>query len=161
MLNIVFLGLPGGLMQVLKGLDGYFVFHIFDKGFKYYLGGNMQTFFAILSVIEAAAGGRVRHCVPCDPNDPWLDQLGQAQPVPIAAPGTNRGNLLFDVQANSTRVYVTAHRWVAEANFGRDFGSKMTGSREEIPTQLLEPFGKEPTPQVSKIFVVNSIQDNE
>ena len=32
----------------------------------------------------------------------------------------------------------------------------MTGGRDEIPQQLMEPYGKQPTPQVSKIFIVNA-----
>ena len=34
--------------------------------------------------------------------------------------------------------------------------SRLSGSREEIPQQLLEPYGKQPTPQVPEIYVVNA-----
>ena len=35
--------------------------------------------------------------------------------------------------------------------------SRLSGSRGEIPKQLLEPYGKHPTPQVPEIYVVNAV----
>ena len=110
-----------------------------------------------VGAIEANVNGRVRHVLPSDANDSWVDNRGFRHPVPQTPANIDRGKLLWDVQASSRRAFVTAHRWVAEANFGRDFGVKMIGSKEEVPQQLLEPFGKPPTPQVSKFFVLNAI----
>ena len=111
----------------------------------------------MLTGIEARNGGRTRHLAPADSGDDWIDSLGQHHPPPISPPNVDGGKLLWEVQANSTRAYVTSHRWVAEANFARDWANKMTGGREEVPQQLLESYGKPPTPQVSKIYVVNSV----
>ena len=35
--------------------------------------------------------------------------------------------------------------------------SRLSGSMGEIPQQLLEPYGKQPTPQVPEIYVVNAV----
>ena len=142
------------MRDALSGLPGFFVIHLFDKGFKQYLGNN-PSFLDALTALEAGVGGRVRHFLPADSGDDWHDRLGQAHPAPVTP--ILRGKLLWDVQANSTRIFCTAHRWVAEANFGRGWGWKMTGSREEIPQQLLEPYQKQPTPQVPKIYVINAV----
>ena len=131
--------------------------HLFDKGFKQYFG-NQQSFLDSLTVLENGVGGRVRHFVPADSGDDWFDRHGQAHPPPVLPPNMVRGALLWDLQANSTRVFVTAHRWPAELNFGRDIGCQMSGIGGEIPQQLLEPYGQLPTPQVPKIFVINSVQ---
>jgi len=144
-------------MDILEGLPGYVVYHVFDKGFKHYIGPNNQTFFDIVAGIQARTGGRVRFLVPLDLKDAWYDATGQQHPAPIRPPNVDEANLLWEVQANSTRTHVTAHRWVAEANFSRDWANKMTGGREEIPQQLLDSYGKPPTPQVPRIFVVNSV----
>ena len=149
-------GIIGGLIDALSGHPGYLVIHLFDKGFKQYFG-NQVSFLDTLTAIEVGTGGRVKHFVPSDTNDDWYDRVGQSHPPPVTPPNLDRGALLWDVQANSTRAFCTAHRWTAEANFGRDFGCKMTGSRGEIPQQLLDPYGKQPTPQVPKIYVVNAV----
>ena len=129
----------------MVGLPGYYIIHLFDKGFKQYVG-NPPSFLDILTGLEIATGGRVRHFLPSDAGDDWFDRHGQSLQLPPDPPNLHRGRLLWDVQANSTRTFVTSHRWVAEANFGRDWATKMTGSRGEIPQQLLEPYGKQPTP---------------
>ena len=147
-------GIAGGFLEVLEGHPGYLVIHLFDKGFKRYIGPNNVSFFHMLSTSEARLGGRVRHFHPADHGDGWYDRHGILHPPPISP--LNVGNLLWEVQANCTRAHVTAHRWTAEANFARDWANKMTGGRDEIPQQLLEPYRKQPTPQVPKIFVVNA-----
>jgi hypothetical protein len=149
-------GIVGGLTEALSGLPGFFVIHLFDKGFKQYFG-NLLSFLDALTALEVGVGGRVRHFLPADSGDDWYDRIGQSHPPPVTPPNLDRGKLLWEVQANSTRAFCTAHRWVAEANFGRDWGCKMTGSRGEIPQQLLEPYNKRPTPQVPQIYVVNAV----
>lgn len=110
----------------------------------------------ILSAKEDAVGGRSRHIVPADTRDNWLDQLGNSHPPPATPVNLPRGKLLWEVQANSTRTYVTSFRWTVEACFARDWGWAMTGSRGEIPQQLLGTYNKQPTPQAPKIFVRNA-----
>ena len=149
-------GIVGGLTEALSGLPGFFLIHLLDKGFKQYFGIH-QSFLDALTALEVRVGGRVKHFLPADPGDDWFDRIGQSHPPPITPPNLDRGKLLWEVQANSTRVFCTAHRWLAEANFARDWGCKMTGSRGEIPQQLLEPYGNPPTPQVPKIFVINAV----
>ena len=146
----------GGFTEALGGLPGFLLINLFDKGFKQYFGNN-QSFLDILTAMEVASGGRVRHFLPADSGDDWYDQIGQAHAAPPVPPNMDRGKLLWEKQANSTRAFCTAHRWAAEANFGRDWGCKMTGCRGEIPQQLLEVYGKQPTPQVPKIYVVNAV----
>ena len=141
----------------MLGADGYFVRHLLDKGYKQYFG-NQQSFLDILTGYENELGGRVGHHLPTDPSDPWVDQIGHAHPPPLTPPNIDRGNLLWEVQANSSRTMVTSLRWVAEANFMKDWAYIMTGGRGDIPQQLLDSYGKQPTPQVLKIFVVNAIQ---
>ena len=140
----------------MSGHPGFFVVHLFDKGFKQYFGNNL-SFLDALTALEVGVGGRVRHFLPSDSGDDWHDRIGQSHPHPANPPNMDRGQLLFEVQANSSRVFCTAHRWVAEANFGRGWGCKMTGGRGEIPQQLLRPYAKQPTPQVPQIFVVNAV----
>ena len=130
--------------------------HLFDKGFKQYFGNNL-SFLDALTAIEVGVGGRVKHFLPSDPNDDWFDRIGQSHPPPLTPPNMDRGKLLWEVQANSTRCFCTAHRWPVEANFGRDWGVEMTGSRGEIPQQLLEPCNTPPTPQVPKIYKINAV----
>ena len=126
-----------------------------DKGFKQYFG-NQRSFLDELTTLEAGLGGRVRHFSPADAGDDWFDRVGVPHPVPVTP--LERGKLLFDLQANSTRAFCTGHRWPVELSNGRDWGTcKMSGSRGEIPQQLLEPYGKPPTPQVPKIYVVNAV----
>ena len=126
-----------------------------DKGYKQFFG-NLQSFLDILSAKEDAVGGRSRHIVPADTRDNWLDQLGNSHPPPATPVNLPRGKLLWEVQANSTRTYVTSFRWTVEACFARDWGWAMTGSRGEIPQQLLGTYNKQPTPQAPKIFVRNA-----
>ena len=143
------------MTEALSGLPGFYVIHLFDKGFKKYFG-NQPSFLDASTTLEAGLGGRVRHFTPADVGDVWYNRLGQAHPPPVTP--LERGKLLWDLQANSTRAFTTAHRWVAEFNNGRDWGTcKMSGSRGEIPQQLLEPYGQQPTPQVPKIYVVNAV----
>ena len=150
-------GINGGLTAALSGLDGYFLIHIYDKGFKRYLGNNNVSFMDLLTNIETQTGGRVRHFFPSDMGDDWHDPDGQAHPPPPTPPNLDRGKLLFEVQANSTRAFCTSHRWVAEGSNLRDWQWKGTGTRAEIPQQLLQPYNEPPTPQVPQIFVVNSV----
>ena len=51
--------------------------------------------------------------MPTDANDPWYDSQGVAHPRP--APPANLAHLnslLLEVQLNSTRLFVTSHRFV-------------------------------------------------
>ena len=152
----MYAGIAGGLTEALSGLPGFFVIHLFDKGFKQYFG-NLASFLDALTAIEVGVGGRVRHFLPADSGEDWFDRIGQSHPPPLTPPNMDRGRLLWEVQANCTRAFCTAHRWAVEACFGRDFGVKMTGIRGEIPQQLLDPCNHPPTPQVPKIFVVNAV----
>ena len=131
---------------------------IYDKGFVQYIhAGQNRSYLEVAEDIGRQVGGRVVHYVPNGPNDDCFDARGNRQAPPPTAPNTDRGKLLWEVQANHTRTHVTAHRWTIEANFGREFGVKMTGIREEIPQQLLDSYGKPPTPHVPKIFAVNAV----
>ena len=113
-------GIIGGFTDALCGLPGYFVIHLVDKGFKQYFG-NQRSFLDELTTLEAGLGGRVRHFSPADAGDDWFDRVGVPHPVPVTP--LERGKLLFDLQANSTRAFCTGHRWPVELSNGRDWGT--------------------------------------
>ena len=97
--------LTGCLIARIKNI----IFTLF-RGFKRFFGrGQGLTFEQKLQQIEQGTGGRVIHRMPSDVNDDWFDGVGVPHPRPVTPP--NMDNLLLEVQLNSTRVYVTSHRY--------------------------------------------------
>ena len=97
-----------------------------------------MTFENRLLALENQLGGRSIHHMPVDAGGQWRDATFQLQPVPAPSPGTLQAGLLFEVQANCSRLYTTSHRGCAERGFGCDWQWKMLGSRTAIQQQYLQ-----------------------
>ena len=150
-------GLVGGLNDVLNGLPDFFVVHLFDRGFKRYLLHGVLSFFDHLRAISLQTGGRVKFYCPSDAGDDYYDVVGQSFPPPPDPPGHVRGKLLYEVQANSTRVFTTMNRAPAEWAFGRVWQHQITACRSSAPQQYLLPYGKPPTPQIPLLSVIQYV----
>ena len=140
---------------MLWGAPGYFMVHLFDRGFKRFFGrGAGLSFPAKLHNIEQQTGGRVIARFPCDIGEDWYDEIGNRQPTPVPSP--NLGNVLLpmEVLLNSSRMFCTSHRGCSERGFASDWIARILGSRDAIPHQYLQPYGKPPTPEVMRMYVL-------
>ena len=62
--------------------------------------------------------------------------------------------MMFEVQLNASRMFNTAHRGNSERGFAADWQYQILGSRYQIPRQYMEPYGKNPTPQLPMIHIL-------
>ena len=147
----------GGLTRVLSGLPGFFIVHVLDRGFNRLFQGPGLSFLQRMAAITAATGGRVTVDLPVSARESWKDNLGQVHPVPPAPLNMPMGNLLWDLAANSSRLHCTGIRGPVEWEFGSDWAWMGSGSRKQIPQQLVRPYGKQPTPGIPKIMVTNYV----
>lgn len=106
-----------------------------------------------MNAMQQQSGGRVIARFPSDPGEHWFDNLGVRHPAPVAPANLQHVGLPFEVQLNSGRMFCTSHRGCSERGFGKDWDKKLLGSSSQIAHQYLENYGKQPTPQVPKIFV--------
>ena len=145
------------MTRVLSGLPGFFVIHVLDRGFNRLLQGPGVSFLQRMAGITAATGGRVVVELPISPMESFKDNQGQVHPVPPTPPNMPMGNILWDLAANSSRLFATGIRSPVEWEFGSDWAWMGSGSRKQIPQQLLRPYGKQPTPGIPKIMVSNYV----
>ena len=142
------------------------------RGYKRFFGrGRRQTFIDRLWQINALTGGRVIFRFPSDVGDDWYginileffcksilntryDLQGIAHPPPVSPPNLQHVHMMFEVQLNSSRMFNTAHRGTSERSFARDWQYQILGSRHQIPRQYLDPYGKNPTPNLPLIHVL-------
>lgn len=84
----------------------------FPRGFKRFFGAGVGLPFpARLQLIEQQTGGRVTFRMPADAGENWYDRAGVPHHPPT--PPVNLQHLfslLFEVQLNSSRLFVTSHR---------------------------------------------------
>ena len=125
------------------------------RGFKKMFGrGNpLNSFVTKMNTLEQQTGGRVIARFPADLGEGWFDKKGVKHPVPVPPANLQHLNLLWEVQLNSSRLFDTSHRGASERGFGKDWDTRILGVRTAVPSQYLERYGKQPTPDVPKLHV--------
>ena len=126
------------------------------RGYKFnFGGGNVTRFPDRMLLMEQQSGGRVIARFPLGHGDDWFDGLGHRHAAPVPPANLQHLRLPFEVQLNSSRMFVTAHRGPIERSFGKgDWAKSSLGSRSQIPHQYLANWGFQPTPQVPFIYVL-------
>lgn len=107
-----------------------------------------------MTTIQQQTGGRVIARFPCDPGEPWYDWQGVSHPAPLRPLNLQHIRLPFEVELNCGRMFCTSHRGCVERAFLQDWAKKILGSLKPIPHQYLEQYNKQPTPQVSQLYVL-------
>ena len=125
------------------------------RGFKFNFGaGNAIRFPDRMLAMEQQTGGRVIARFPPDHREDWFDARGIRHPAPVPPANLQNTRLPFEVQLNSGRMFCTSHRGVIERSFQHSWANTILGSRSPIPHQYLENWGRQPTPQVPRIYVL-------
>ena len=129
------------------------------RGYKFFFGAgqNVVRFPDRMQAMNQQSGGQVIARFPCDLGDPWYDWQGVSHQAPVRPANLQHAQLMFEVQVNSARMFCTAHRGGVERSFAKDWAKQIMGSRYAIPHQYLESYGKPPTPNVSKMYVITMV----
>ena len=148
-------GVVGGLITVMSGLPGYYLVHVFDKGFRQYGLAGRESMEDILTRLQLAQGAQ-----PCFD---WIMPTGNQQDFLdrnlMPAGQTNLvlgGGRMVDRVANTSRV-CTAIRMPIEQLFSRYSHFYLSGVKYPLPAAYLQRCGRGPTPDLPIIHEILSV----
>jgi len=143
-------GIAGGLKAIFEETPGWFKFHLLGRGYEGFNIPNGQAFFDYLDNVRRNSGNAVIYSYPNSPGKSYMDFNANI----IAPPANLPPRVMSEEMCNLSEMLCTICRGAVEQSFLADWRFKICGSRGPVPQQLLEAWERNPTPQVSKIFVI-------
>ena len=155
-------GIDTGLLRILKGLPGYRVVLLMDKGFKVHLHNPNQrypTLDDLLIEIQRDCEGRLDYFSPNSKGGIILDVNLRPAAIPRLDPVRDQERKrMIDLEANTSAASCTKHRCLIEMLFCRYWTYKILGKDHLVPWQYLDRFqeGRENDTHCfhSKFFVI-------